>query len=90
MSLYSRYVEIYTRLYGFKDHCDAQHQNVMQELERELAVDTADAERYRLIRSKLCNRESLVFERIPTVLNLAGLAGIKPSEIDEAVDHELE
>lgn len=47
---------------------------------------SADAERYRFMRAKLCNRESLEFDRFPSSLNLAGLASIKPSEIDAAVD----
>lgn len=45
-----------------------------------------DAERYRLIRHKLCNRESLEFNRLPSVSNLAGLASIETYEIDAAVD----
>lgn len=47
---------------------------------------TANAARYEFIRSRLCNRESLEFNRFPNVLNIAGLGEIKPSEIDRAID----
>lgn len=36
MTLNERYRAIYMRLYGFKDFCDEQHNNVMRELEKEI------------------------------------------------------
>lgn len=45
-----------------------------------------DAARYRKMRSKLCRRESMEFNRFPTVGNLAGLGPIHEIEIDRAVD----
>ena len=38
MSLNERYRAVYMRLYGFKDFCDEQHNNVMRELEKELSA----------------------------------------------------
>lgn len=68
-----------------------QYDDLWADIQRERTIpsaieQSADAERYRFMRSKLCNRESLEFDRFPNVLNLAGLASIKPSEIDAAVD----
>ena len=49
----------------------------------------ADAKRYQYIRQKLCAGESITFSHIPSILNLAGLASVKPSDIDTAIDAAL-
>lgn len=36
MTLLERYRTVYARLWGFKDHCDEQHNITMRELEKEL------------------------------------------------------
>ena len=62
---------------------DLQHVSLAREQQGALREDAA---RYRVIRSKLCNGESLEFTRLPSVRNLAGLASITETDINEAVD----